>query len=269
MKEHRLSLEPLTLLDVQARKTVDIASRVGFDYVSMVLHEPVPLLPADPIVTDLTLRAETLAAMRAAGVRLNNIECFNLTPDVQPGDFAAGLSCGHALGALTATAIVKEPGDRSGALAKYRRLCDMAAELDIRVNIEFFAAAKAMCTLDMAVAFVRDSGRANAGVTLDILHVIRTGSSIADILALDPELIGGAQICDGPLVLDAEQAHGEATGNRLAPGTGAFPLKEFVAALPSRIVIGVEAPQASLIGKVAPQERARTLLEATRDLYRD
>lgn len=269
MQQHQLSLEPLSLLDVGARETVDVAARTGFDYVSMVLHQPAPMLPADPIVTDVSLRHETAAAMKAAGIGLLNIECFNLTPEADPADFAAGLACGHELGARTATAILMENGDRPDALAKYRRLCDMAAEMDIRVNIEFFAMARSMCSLDAAVAFARDAGRANAGVTIDVLHLIRTGSSIAAMRAVDPGLIGGAQISDGPLIADPETALEEGGANRLVPGTGEFPLKEFVAALPRNIVIGVEVPLGRLIGKVSPDERARMMIEAMRGLYRD
>ena len=264
---HKLSLEPLSLLDVGARETVDIAARTGFGYVSMVLHEPAPMLPADPIVTDAALRRETKTAMKAAGIGLLNIECFNLTPDARVEDFAAGLACGHELGARTATAILMENGDRSDALAKYRRLCDMAAEMGIRVNLEFFAAARSLCTLDMAVALARDSGRANAGVTIDVLHLIRTGSSIAAMRAVEPGLIGGAQICDGPLIADAATALDEGGANRLVPGTGEFPLRAFIAALPEDIVIGVEVPLARLIGKVAPDERAHMLIEGMRGLY--
>jgi sugar phosphate isomerase/epimerase len=267
MRAHKLALEPLSLLDLDARGMVDVAAQTGFDYVSMVLHEPAPVLPVDPIVADLELRRETAAAMKAAGIGLHNIECFNLTPEANPTDFAAGLACGHELGAATATAIVMDNGDRADVLAKYRRLCDMAAEMRIRVNVEFFAMAPNMNRLELAVALARDSGRANAGVTMDVLHLIRTGSSIAAMKAIDPALIGGAQISDGPLLADPETAAEEGGANRLVPGTGEFPLREFVAALPDHVVVGVEVPQARLFGKVSPEERARGLIEAMRRLY--
>ena len=202
MQPHLLSLEPLSLLDVGARECVDIAARTGFDFVSMVLQEPAPMLPADPVVKDATLRRETIAAMRASGVRMLNIECFNLTPEARLEDFAEAFAVGHGLGARTATAIAMPNGDRADLLAKYRRLCDMAAEMGIRVNVEFFAMAQGMCSLDMAVSLVRDSGRANAGVTIDVLHLIRTGSSVEAMKAIDPGLIGGCQICDGVCFLE-------------------------------------------------------------------
>ncbi len=269
MTPHPLSLEPMTLMDVGARETVDIAAQLGCEYVSMVLHEPVPALPCDPIVADLTLRRETAQAMRATGVKLSNIECFNLTPAIQPSDLAAGLECGHELGARTATAILSPNDDRADALAKYQRLCDMAAELNIRVNVEFFMSSRSMTTLPDAIAFARDSGRANAGVTIDVLHLFRTGSSVANLKAMDPDLIGAVQLSDGPSTIDHEGHVIEAGKERLAPGAGAFPLRAVLELIPPSVIVGIEVPQSSLIGKVAPEERARALLEATRNLYRN
>lgn len=190
MKEHQLCLEPLSLREVGARELVDIAGHVGFDYVGMFLHPPLPALPADAIVADVTLRRETADAMKKSGVRLLNFECLNLTPEAQVDDFAAALACGHELGARTATAIVFENSDRSDVLAKYRRLCDMAGEMGIRVNVEFIATGKSMSTLEQAIALIRDSRRSNAGVIIDVLHLIRTGSSIEAMAAVDPDLIG-------------------------------------------------------------------------------
>lgn len=235
----------------------------------MFLHPPLPALPADAIVADVTLRRQTADAMKKSGVRLLNFECFNLTPEARADDFVAALACGHELGALTATAIVFENSDRSDVLAKYQRLCDMAGEMGIRVNVEFIATGKSMRTLDEAIALVRDSRRTNAGVIVDVLHLIRTGGSIEALSAMDPDLIGAAQISDGPLFREKSEMLDEAVNNRQLPGSGEFPLKAFLAALPRTIVVGVEVPLVSLAGKFTPEQRARMLIEATRALYRE
>lgn len=268
MEQHPLSLEPLSLPEVPAGALVEIAGHVGFDYVSLFLNPPAPTLPADAIVADLTLRRATMAAMKRFGVRLLNIECFNLTAEARVDDFAIALACGHELGALTASVIVNENDDRSDILKKFNRLCDMAAEMSIRVNVEFFAMSKSMGTLEAATALVRDSHRANAAVVIDVLHLIRTGGSIDVLTVMDPNLIGAAQISDGPLLRPESEFHDEAASNRQVPGAGEFPLKAFLAALPRDIIVGVEVPLLSLAGKVTPDQRARMLIDATRALYR-
>jgi len=262
MTRRRVSLEPLSIPEVDAHTLVGIAARTGFDYVSMVLHSPVPAMPADVIVRDRDLRRDTATAMRDQGIGLSTIECFNLTADANPEGFAAGLVCGHELGARNATAIVWENPDRADALAKLRRLCDMAREMSIRINVEFFAFCESIGSLDAAVSFVRDSGRENAGLQMDILHLIRSGGSIEDVRRLDPALISATQISDGPLILRKDEFATEAGTNRMVPGEGEFPIGAFLSAIPPEIVVGVEVPQIPLIGTVTPDDRARALRAA-------
>lgn len=264
MNRRAFCLEPLSLPDAGACELIEIAGATGFTFVSFVLHSPHPTLPADPIVADHQLRSAALEALRQKGLKVSNIECFNLTPDADPAGFEAGLACGHALGARTATAIVWENSNRSDVIAKLRRLCDMAQVFGIRVNLEFMALSRSLDSLRAAVELVRDCGRSNAGVMLDLLHLMRTAGSVADVRALDPALIGGAQICDGPLQISQTQMLAEAGGNRAPPGEGQFPVREFVDALPQDLIIGIEAPQIALVGTLAPRERASRLIDAAR-----
>jgi len=264
INQRAFSLEPLTLPDVHAVELINIAALTGYSSVGLVLHSPAPSLPVDPVVTDAQARASALDALRRTGVRLLNIECFNLTPDLTPAACEAALVCGHALGAGAASAIVWENGDRADVLGKLRRLCDMARELGIRVNLEFMALSRTLSSLQAAAELARDCDRENIGIMVDLLHLMRTGGTLADLRALDGELLGGAQICDGPLQVDSEAMLAEAGGNRATPGTAAFPIAGFIDLLPAHLTIGVEVPQVALIGRVSPLERARSLMEATR-----
>ena len=56
---------------------------------------------------------------------------------------------------------------------------------------------------------------------------------------------------------------------RMLPGTGAFPVKEFLRMVPPGVPIGMEVPLRSLReGGVSALERTRRVLEATRELQR-
>jgi len=262
---HRpLSLEPLTLPDVNGGELIRCASLAGFDAVGLVLYSPHPSLPVDRVVDDLDLRQDVLADLHRTGLRVQNIECFNLTPEADPASFGRSLVCAHQFGAQTATAVAWENTDRADVLSKLRRLCDMAQELGIRINIEFLALSNSLRSLDAAVELLKDCGRANIGVMVDLLHLMRSGGTVADIRALDPEFIGGAQICDGPLEMSQELLLFEAGGNRAQPGDGCFPIVDFVDALPAALTVGVEVPQTSQIGKVTALDRAQRLMSATR-----
>jgi sugar phosphate isomerase/epimerase len=121
--------------------------------------------------------------------------------------------------------------------------------------------------LDDAVRFVTGSGEPNAGITVDVLHLMRTGGTPADLKAIDPKLIGYAQICDGPLVLDLAQWNFEGFEQRQIPGEGEFPLADFIAALPSDVALGVEVPlKSQREAGITPAERARRAVDATRAL---
>ena len=150
MSRRRFALEPLSVPEASSSALVDLASQAGFDYVSMFAYSPTPQLQADAAISDPEVRRAMQLRMGETGVGLLNLECFNLTAEEDPCNFGAALECGGALGATQATAIVYENDDRSDALAKYRRLCDMAAEHGIRVNLEFFAMCKAIPDLDTA-----------------------------------------------------------------------------------------------------------------------
>jgi sugar phosphate isomerase/epimerase len=100
---------------------------------------------------------------------------------------------------------------------------------------------------------------------VDTLHLMRSGSTVAELAAAEPRWIGGAQFSDGPLTMPADQQLHEALSERMLPGDGEFPLREFVRALPQGVPIGLEVPMQSLKDKgVGPLERARLAVEASR-----
>ena len=264
--ERKLSLEPLGVMDATDCTLVDVAAGAGFEYISMFAYSTVPQLPTDPAVADRSLRKAVAERLRQTGVKLLNLECFNLTPEEDPAHFKDALEFGAELGASRATAIVYDNPDRRDALAKFRRLCDMAREHDIAVNLEFFATCRSIPNLDAAVDFVREAARINCGIVVDLLHLVRTSGGMAGLVDLNPKLIGMVQVSDG--LLDSEGIDLQADMlERGLPGTGEFPLREFFAWLDPAVVIGVEVPQLGLMGKVPPLERAKNMAQATRALF--
>jgi sugar phosphate isomerase/epimerase len=255
-----LSLDHLTIFDVSPPELVEIAADLGFPYVS--LWTAAPLKGDFPMLTDANMR-ETRRRLDDAGVRLGNMECFNLTPELVVEDFRTAVALGAELGATSLVAINAWDPERSRALANFVRLCEIAAGFGLKVNVEFISKGEVR-TLADAVRFITDSGQPNVGVTVDILHLMRTGGAPADLAAIDPKLIGYAQICDGPLVIDEALWNSEGFEQRQIPGEGEFPLADFVAAVPPDIILGVEVPLKSLReAGVTAHERAHRALAGT------
>jgi sugar phosphate isomerase/epimerase len=260
-----LSLDHLTIFDVSPPELVTIAAGLGVPLVSLFTQLP---LQADlPIVTAAN-KAETLARMRDTGVKLGNMECFNLTPEVVAEDFRAAVALGAELGATSLVAINAWDPERNRALDNFAKLCRIAAEYGIKVNVEFISMGKVR-TLADAIAFITDSGEPNVGVTIDFLHLIRTGGSAADMRAMDPKLIGYIQVCDGPLTLPQEQWNDEGFEQRQMPGEGEFPLADLMTAVPPGVTIAAEVPHRALrLAGVSAAERARRAVEGTRRLLK-
>jgi hypothetical protein len=80
----------------------------------------------------------------------------------------------------------------------------------------------------------------------------------------------GSWIAPRRSALAPQQQLFEALNERMIPGTGEFPLHEFVAVLPPHLPIGIEVPLKSLKDKgVVPLERARLAVEASRQILAD
>ena len=255
-----LSLDHLTVFDASPTELVTIAADLGLKLVSLWTQLP---LKADlPLVTEAN-KAETLARMRDTGVRLGNVECFNLTPEVAVEEFRPAVALGAELGATSLVAINAWDPERNRALDNFAKLTRIAAEYGMKANVEFISMGKVR-TLADAIAFIIDSGEPNVGVTIDFLHLIRTGGTAADIRVMDPAQIGYVQICDGPAGLAREEWNDEGFEQRQMPGDGEFPLAELIAAVPEGVVLGVEVPHRALReAGVSAAERARRAVEGT------
>jgi sugar phosphate isomerase/epimerase len=144
----------------------------------------------------------------------------------------------------------------------------MAGERGLLTTIEF-APAQQVATLADALAVIAFVGRTDFKLLIDAMHFFRSGGSVDQIAALDPALIGYAQLCDVPLVPVEHDYMKEAMFQRMAPGQGELPLAAFVAALPRDIPIGLEVPMLAAaeagtmqIAVLRPAvEAARRLLE--------
>jgi sugar phosphate isomerase/epimerase len=267
LKTPEFSLEPLTFAGLPALEMVRIAAATGFRHVSLLLNPPIPAVQVDSIVTDASARSETLRTMRAAGIGLQDIECFNLTPEAVVEDFRAALECGHELGARTGLAVVWENSNRADAVRKYQHLCDMAAEYSIRINVEFLSISRSMRSLQDALQFVSDAQRSNAGVLVDLLHLIRTGGSVGALRRVDPALVGMVQLCDAPAIVPEEFILEEASAERLLPGEGDLPVREFIEAVSTQTVMGLEVPKRSVMSRTSALEHAGAMIAAARAAY--
>jgi sugar phosphate isomerase/epimerase len=87
--------------------------------------------------------------------------------------------------------------DASRLTDQFAALCALCAEHGLGVGLEFMMSTQ-IRTLADALALIERSGADNAAVTVDALHLARSGGSPRDVAALDSAQISYAQLCDGP-----------------------------------------------------------------------
>jgi sugar phosphate isomerase/epimerase len=263
-----LSIEFISVFALPPVQFVNLAADLGCRHIGMMLT---PMAdnphgyPAWSLRQDVALRREMLAAMRDRDVSISVGEGFYARAGADLRDSAADLALMQELGVKRINTLSIEP-DRSRAFDQFAVLAEMTDALGMELVIEF-GPLMAVADLPTAVAAVRHVNRANTRLLIDTMHLIRSGSTVADLAALEPGMIGYAQLCDAPLVSRYDSYVTEAKYERMVPGTGELPLLDILKVLSPDLVIGLEVPQLALATSgVGPKERLGACVTAARGL---
>lgn len=213
-----------------------------------------------------------------AGLRIAQFECIsNWLPEHAQGpqttaDYAEMLlgmtaerlmPMAEAVGApaIAAAELFKVEVDIDTAAEALASLCRRAADHGLSVDIEFLPAG-GIRDIATTAEIIRRSRCGNARITLDTLHFFRSGSTLAHLRELPPEMIGLVQLADAPASAP-EDIEEEMVTARLLPGQGGLDLQGIVNTLEA---MGVTAP----IGvEVFSNEVAQDPLAATARKWMD
>lgn len=262
--KHEYSLAHLTALSLAPPQLIEAAARAGYDYVGLRTTRVTPQEVLYDLARDRKLMRETKARLAHTGLAVLDVELFRLDPALEPEHYRAELDATAELGAKHVIAQLPDP-DRARATARFARLCDLAAERDLFVSLEFPHWTETG-TLDEAARVVRAAGRANAGILIDMLHFGRSGASLETLAALPREWFRFAHVCDAAKEVPAtlEAIIHTARDERLFPGEGGIPVREVLARMPRSIPYALEIPRATLTKAIGPAEVARLALAVTR-----
>ncbi|HEX7872571.1 MAG TPA: TIM barrel protein [Sphingobium sp.] len=266
---NRLGIELLSVLGMPPVEHVRIAADLGCAHISTGLTRvPDPFNPYGyaewSLREDAALRREMVAALRDTGVTISLGEGFGVRPGQAIADKARDFDLMAELGARGIGGVVMEP-DLARAYDEFAQLVEMATSRGMIATIEF-APPHPVGSLGDALALVRHIDNPDFRVLIDAMHFFRSGGTVEQLRALDPALIGYAQLCDVPLTSERDYMEEAMTG-RLAPGTGELPLADFIAALPGDIPLGLEMPRfAEAQAGIAPIDVLRPGVEAARTL---
>lgn len=270
----RLGIEMLTVLGMPPVEHVMLAAELGCSHISAALmglpmrHLGQPdwtMFPDWSLEDDPALVREFKAALRDTGIRITLGEGFRVRDDGDVRDRAAGLDLMADLGAERINAVSMEH-DLARTYDQLALLADMVIERGMMFTVEF-APANAINSLEAALSAIAHVGAGRARLLIDAMHFFRSGGTAEGLAALDPDLIGYAQLCDAPMISAGGTYMQEAMFGRLVPGEGEFPLAKLVAALPADLPIGLEVPNvAGALAAGSPRDVAARSVKAVQML---
>lgn len=262
----RLALDHITVADTTPIELVDIAHATGCAAICLFM-EPMAVLPHMPafdIYADRQARLALKARMEALGVGLDLAYPFTLAGRTEIEAFIPALECAAELEArmVNVLAYDRDPARRAD---KFAAFCDLAARFDLPVAVEFYPPSQ-VPSLAQALALVKSAGHpGRVGINVDLLHLMRSGGSVAELAAAPAGYIFYGQICDAPAQCLEPSLDFEASSQRRLIGDGALDVAGFLAALPVDCPLSVELPQELAIqGGVARMMRAQKAVESAR-----
>jgi len=258
----QLSLDHITVTDTTPSQLAELAAVTGCSGICPFLHsmEVLPRMPEYDLVKNQAARRETRAVLDANGITVDLVYPFTMASRTVVADFDGALAAGAELGAPLANVLCYDR-DPIRRVERLGELAELAATYGIGLAIEFYPPAQVR-TLAEALATLDALGRPDAGVTLDLLHVMRSGAMEESMALLGDPRIRIAQVSDGPGTIPADRIEWEAGAQRLLPGDGTFPIERFLAGLRADVPISVEVPQDAAIADGVPSLlRARQVVD--------
>ncbi len=262
----RLSLDHITVMDAGPLELVDAARSADCAGICLFMESMavLPHMPHFDLQGSATARADLKAMMREASVSLDLVYPFTLTGRTDVVSYRPALDLAAELGAPCVNLLIYDR-DESRRAQNFGAFCDLAGEAGLRVALEFYPVSQVRSLAEALplVALLDRPGR--VGVNVDLLHLMRSGGSIAELEAAPPGSILFAQIADGPRECVEDSLDVEASSRRWLAGEGVFDVAAFVRALPEGCPISVEIPQEdALLGGLSRTARAQRAVESVR-----
>ena len=210
-----VTLGAITFRDRPFPDVVRAAQGAGFEAIGLTVGQCVSALERGVGL------GEILPALRAAGLRVGELELFRLCPD--PG-------VAHLNEALLELVPLLEPdrihtaafsGDPASIQDSFTALCRRLPSTTVAIE---FMPYSAVATLDEALEIVARSGAPNARVVLDVVHFFRSGATVERLTNDVLDVVACVQLSDVVRRPRSSLTH-EARHQRVFPGDGTLDIE--------------------------------------------
>lgn len=269
--ERKFSLAHLTVIDCAPPEMTYMASRVGYDYVSLRL---IPMgIPGEKayLPEDNEMIKRTKTALKETGVKLLDLELARILVDVDPKSYLPAMEVAAELGAkhVISSAWTTDRTDRDFIIERYAEICDLASRFDLKVSLEFPSFSR-LTNLQEAADIVRSANRPNSGILIDTLYLHFSRVKMDELKKLPKEWLHLMHICDTveeiPQTEDGMKSI--AREGRLYPGDGCIDFREILETIPN-VPFSIELPNARLVKQYGYEEHARRCLQTAKKLFAD
>lgn len=254
-----ISLHHLVAPELSAVELARLAGELGCQHVCLFTQAPVPNWRF-PVVDEANL-AEVRRSLTERQITALGVTSFAVQPDGEVAAYEPALERSAQLAAQYASVRIVD-ADEARATDTFGRLAELAARYGVVASIEF-TGYRAPDALPRALRIIDGAGA--GALSIDPLHIVRSGASLEAMRDAGPQRIGYVQLCDGPADAPEEEYARESAAERLAPGEGAFPLAAILALAPPGRAVSLEIPSESQrLAGIPPQVRAQRAVEAAR-----
>lgn len=258
---YEFSLAHLTVLQCSPPEMVRIASKTGYQYVSLRMTAVTTSEKIYPLINDRALMKETKRCLADTGIGVHDIELARLDPQTEPESFLSFLEAGGELGARAVIAQLPDP-EKGRAIERFARLCDLAIPFGLTVDLEFLPWTDNK-DLNTAADIIATADRPNAGILVDTLHFNRSLSRLEDLRRLPREWFHFVHLCDAAAEIPdaADALIYTARAGRQLLGQGGIDLHAILDCMPT-VPFSLEIPNEKLMKKLGPEEFARRAIRA-------
>ncbi len=256
-------LPGLEVSPVPLEERIRIAARAGFAGVGLVHHDLMPFL-ADG--GDLATLRQVVEDEGLRYVELEFLTGWWLPDDERAESDATMQLLLHAAERLGAyelkigPALDASPYDVDRYAERLHQVAAAFADTNTVVSLEFMPFAN-ISTLAAALDLVRRADHPNVGLMLDLWHLVRSSTPMAEVAQVPPRHVTAVELCDGPPRQEGD-GYEDTVLRRALCGDGAFPVAEFVSTLRS---MGWDGPWGVEI--LSETYRRRPVEDAVREAY--